>query len=29
MNFLFLTHKFPKGKKNTCLEKDFINMYFF
>lgn len=24
MNFLFLTHKFPKGKKNTCLEKDFI-----
>lgn len=24
MNFLFLPHKFPKGEKNTCLEKDFI-----
>ena len=24
MNFLFLSHRFPKGDRNTCLEKDFI-----
>lgn len=23
-NFLFLSHRYPKGSKNTCLEKDFI-----
>ncbi len=24
MNFLFLTHKYPKEKENSCLEKDFV-----
>lgn len=24
MNFLFLSHKYPKEKENSCLEKDFI-----